>query len=329
MDLAYLQVVRICNQKCIFCAQPSTGKIESLKNIQERIDAYKAQWFGGVILNGGEPTLHKEIAGIIAYVREQGMYPRMISNGINFSEKSLVEECISAGLKQINISFHSYIPEVENSLMRGNVYKKQLKWLLHMLEKRQKIDIWVNIVLNRYTVNHIDKTVLFFLKLWVSNFVINNLEVTWVYPEYLEKLLFRLSECRETLPRALSYIKQYNGKARVSRIPLCYMRGFEEFSRDNEYYIFHEKKYIHYLTNEKNSEQVDFISDETNWQDPTIDLPGAKRNARTESCSSCDLRSLCSWYDLLEYFPWENPLIPQKVDNRAMEDILEKILWKK
>ncbi|GAB0175094.1 MAG: hypothetical protein HHAS10_09730 [Candidatus Altimarinota bacterium] len=328
MDFAYFQVVRICNQKCIFCAQPSNGRIESLKKIQERIDWYKDQGYEGIILNGGEPTLHKEIVNIIKYTAQKGIYSKMISNGINFSNAELAKACVDAGLKQIHISFHSYIPEVENNLMRGDVYEKQLKGLLNMLLHKNKIDVWVNIVMNQYTIRHLDKTVLFFLKLGVRNFVINNLEVTGVYPEYLEKLLFRLKEAEEPLKKALHLIRKYGNIARVSRIPMCYLRGFEDYSRDIEYYILHTKKYIHYLNDDKHPKQSDFVSDEVSWQSGE-GSPTGMRRSRTENCSHCDLRHMCSGYDLLDFFPGEDPLIRQKVDNEEMQTILNNILGKK
>lgn len=328
MDFAYLQVVRICNQKCIFCAQPSNGKIESLKKIQERIDYYKDQWYEWIILNGGEPTLHKEIVNIIKYTAQRGIYSKMISNGINFSHAELAKACVDAWLKQIHISFHSYIPEVENSLMRWEVYEKQLKWLLNMLLYKNKIDVWVNIVMNQFTIHHLDKTVLFFLKLWVKNFVINNLEVTWVYPEYLEKLLFRLKEAEKPLRKALEYIRNHGNTAKVSRIPMCYLRWFEDYSRDVEYYVLHTKKYIHYLNDDKHPKQSDFVSDEESWQN-SEGSPTWMRRSRTENCDHCSLRQICSWYDLLDFFPGEDPLVRQKVDNEEMQAILNKIIWKK
>jgi hypothetical protein len=85
---------------------------------------------------------------------------------------------------------------------------------------------------------------------------------------------------------------------------------------------------VHYLSGEDDAEKVDFISDEGNWQNTEWNVVNV-RKCRTESCTHCDLKNMCSWYDLLEYFPGTNPLIPQKVDNEEMQRILEKIVWKK
>jgi MoaA/NifB/PqqE/SkfB family radical SAM enzyme len=296
----------------------------TLDELKSQIDVYKTKGYTGIILNGGEPTLHPNLPEIIRYSREQGFYVKLITNGIRFANLAYTEECARAGLQQVHISIHSYIPQVEDFLMQGEVYKSQYQWLIHALSQ-PGLRVWTNTAINRYNVRHLDKTVLFLLKLGVEGFVLNQLEVTGVYPEHLQWLLYRLSVLRDPLNRALASIVKYQRQARVSRVPLCYMRGFEEFSRDMEYFVLHEKKYINYLTSAEDAHYSDYESTYKNWQNPEAEVPGYTRACKTDTCTGCDLNDLCSGYDLLGYFPGEDPLISQRVTSVEKQSILSRV----
>ena len=327
MNFAYLQVIRICNQKCIFCAQPSNGKVASFDQLKTQIDMYVEKDYQGIIINWGEPTLHPDIIKIIQYSRSQGLFVKMITNGIRFSDEDFVKKCSFAWLQHVHISIHSCIANVENFLMRWDVYNKQILWLYNVL-KYAKIPVWINIAMNNYNIRHLDKTVLFFLRFWVDGFIINQLEVNEVYPEYLSRLLFRLEDMRDPLSKALGYVKLYNKNARVSRVPMCYMVWYESYSRDIEYTIQNSKTYTHYLNSEEEQHKESFETDSQTWQKIDAQIPWHEKRTRTLSCEKCSLSDICSWYDLLDYlYDSSDPLIPRLLSSQEKTLLLKWIQW--
>lgn len=315
MNFAYLQVVRICNQKCIFCAQPSNWKIESYNTLKKEIDKYISLGFLWIIFTWWEPTLHKDLDKLIRYAKNKWLYTKIITNWINFSDKSYLYKIISSWIDCIHLSFHSYISQIEDSLMRNKwVYKRQIE-AINNINYYKNIDFVINIVMNNYTVWHLDKTVLFLLKnFWNINwFILNMLEVSWVVEWYLQKLLFPLEKLKSPLNKTLKNIYFYDKSFRVSRVPMCYMKWYEESSRDCEYFIWESKKYIDYLSNNQGG---DFISDSNNWKNEKDYL---------EECKNCSLKSICSWFDLNRFFKKESiKLYPYTKDKYYLENIINK-----
>ena len=60
-NLGYLQVVRHCNHFCGFCSNPSTPYVHTFETMKVLVDDFVERGYYGVILTGGEPTLHEEL----------------------------------------------------------------------------------------------------------------------------------------------------------------------------------------------------------------------------------------------------------------------------
>jgi len=79
-----LFVTNRCNLRCRGCFyKHKLGEEEmSLSDCRNYIKNYSAQ-IKKVILLGGEPTLHKDLKSIIAYIRDLGLRTTVYSNGVN------------------------------------------------------------------------------------------------------------------------------------------------------------------------------------------------------------------------------------------------------
>jgi MoaA/NifB/PqqE/SkfB family radical SAM enzyme len=78
---AYLQLHRICDQDCIFCAQPTNGKYLNFSQISDQIDYYILQGYTGIIFSGGEPTMSPYYFDTIDYCFERKVSMRILTNG--------------------------------------------------------------------------------------------------------------------------------------------------------------------------------------------------------------------------------------------------------
>ena len=87
-----------CNFRCGFCHNPSLvlpKLIEQTPDIEldTIIDYLKTrkQWLDGVVITGGEPTLHNDLSILIATIKELGYLVKLDTNGTNPSLlKSLI-----------------------------------------------------------------------------------------------------------------------------------------------------------------------------------------------------------------------------------------------
>jgi pyruvate formate lyase activating enzyme len=77
-----------CNFRCSFCFNPElVFESEKLKDVdvKEIFDFLGKQkkWVDGVVISGGEPTLHKDLPEFIRKIKNMGFLVRIYTNGAN------------------------------------------------------------------------------------------------------------------------------------------------------------------------------------------------------------------------------------------------------
>lgn len=91
-----------CNFRCPFCHNPElTGRAEHLPDVPlaevlERLDELKG-WVEGVVVSGGEPTLHRSLPELLRVFRDNGLAVKLDTNG---SRPELLSELLAKGLLQ-------------------------------------------------------------------------------------------------------------------------------------------------------------------------------------------------------------------------------------
>ena len=77
-----------CNFRCSFCFNPElvleSDKVEDVDE-KEVFDFLEKQrkWIDGVVISGGEPTLHKDLPELIRKIKKMGLLVRIYTNGTN------------------------------------------------------------------------------------------------------------------------------------------------------------------------------------------------------------------------------------------------------
>ncbi|NVB39483.1 radical SAM protein [Pseudenhygromyxa sp. WMMC2535] len=112
----YIQVVRHCNHFCGFCSNPTTPYTHDFESMRVLVDDFVARGYFGVILTGGEPSLHPELPAICRYASEAGLHVRMITNGTRMADRKFAQAMAEAGLKLVYVSIYSVIEALEDSL---------------------------------------------------------------------------------------------------------------------------------------------------------------------------------------------------------------------
>ncbi|MBN2310792.1 MAG: radical SAM protein [Candidatus Hydrogenedentes bacterium] len=104
-----------CNQRCYFCyfldrikdarhpehAFLELGKLRDMARILR-------EFYGccAVDIQGGEPTIYPDIIALVAYCREIGLHPTLITNGIHLAKPGELEQYPPAGLRDFLVSLH-------------------------------------------------------------------------------------------------------------------------------------------------------------------------------------------------------------------------------
>lgn len=104
--IGWLEITDKCNIYCRGCYRRNMTGHKSLEQIKEEIRFFK-EWRNcdNISIAGGEPLIHPDIMEIVSYIRELGMKPLILTNGLKLVEnKPLIEELKRAGI--VGFTFH-------------------------------------------------------------------------------------------------------------------------------------------------------------------------------------------------------------------------------
>jgi len=288
-EIAYLQLTRVCNQSCRFCSNPDTGHTIPLRRAKTWIDKFKERGYAGLILTGGEPTMHPDLDKLVAYARKRGIPPRIITNGQKLAAKGGLERLRDAGLEHMHVSVYSHRPKTQGFLTGK---KDSLSRIFKTLDNAGRLNIRVDIntVINSYNADHLSGLVEQILRRWpyIFHFVWNN----------LDPLMNRAAENRDTIPklrdfevelfRAMTLVKRSGRTFRAERVPLCYMTDFAEFSTETRKIVKSEGRAIYFL-DEKGIKVQD---KKAFWS-----------YGKAPRCAACSLESVCAGlYEMDRYY---------------------------
>ena len=305
-NLGYIQVVRHCNHFCGFCSNPTTPYTHTFASMKLLVDDFVRRGYFGVILTGGEPTLHPELPEIAGYAAAQGLHVRMITNGSRLADPEFARALAEAGLKLVHVSVYSVRPEVEARL-RGHAGTLEKAYAAIDNAGRFGIEVNVNCVINRLNADHLDQNVRHFMTRHpqVRHFVWNNLDPSMGRAEVnQEQFTPRLADFETSLLRAMRLLHASGRSFRVEKVPLCYLGEFGWASTETRKIVKSEERIVHFLDEKQGVRQ-------TAWG-----------HRYAEGCAQCSLRSICGGlFDRGDaYDPAE--LAPQFVDPEQLVRVI-------
>ncbi|MFI5348088.1 MAG: radical SAM protein [Elusimicrobiota bacterium] len=278
-ELAYLQIARICNQKCLFCSNPENGRVIGWDEAVSLVDSFAAQRAAGVILTGGEPTLFERLPELVAYARKKGLPPRMITNGQRTARPGYLHELAAAGLEHMHVSVHSVKPEVQARLT-GNA--RSLANILRTLDHagREGVRVDVNTVINAENADHLSLNVRVLAGRYpfIRHFVWNNLDPLMNRASLNPALVPKLRAFEVELHEAMAWLDADGRTFRVERVPLCFMSDFPHRSTETRKLVKDEGREIFFLDEKGLRRQ-----DRSAW---TYEKPAR--------CAPCALDSVCA-----------------------------------
>ncbi|NUO48805.1 MAG: radical SAM protein [Polyangiaceae bacterium] len=276
-NIGYLQVVRHCNHYCGFCSNPSTPFEHTLESMRELVDDLVARGYFGVVLTGGEPSLHPELPKIARYAKDRGLHVRMITNGHRMAQPDFAKAMADSGLDLVHVSIYSVRPEVEERL-RGTPGTLRLAFAALESAHAAGIEVNVNSVINRHNADHLDETVRYLIEQhpYVRHFVWNNLDPSMGRAEVNQtEFTPTLRSFEASLHRALTLLYRSGRSFRVERVPLCYMVDFAWASTETRKIVKSEERVVHFLDDKQTVRQ-------TEWE-----------HQYAEGCEVCSLRPIC------------------------------------
>lgn len=308
-ELAYLQVARVCNQKCLFCSNPENGRTIAWEEAAALVDSFADQGAAGVILTGGEPTLFERLPELIARARARGLPPRLITNGQRTANPDYLRRLVDAGLELMHVSVHSVHDNVQAELT-GN--KRSLANILKTLENagRSGTRVDINTVINSRNAGHLSVNVRVLAERFpfLKHFVWNNMDPLMNRASLSPELVPKLRAFELELHRAMHWLDATGRTFRVERVPLCYMSDFPHRSTETRKIVKEEAREIFFLDEKGLSRQ-----DRSAWS-----------YGKSERCAACPLDPLCAGLYQLGVYYSEAELSPVFLSADAVAALVRK-----
>lgn len=116
----YLNLTNACNSACVFCVSGSQNvpvrRDVPLKNI---LDAYEQLLIGHgdeIVVNGGEPTVYRDLVELIHKGAERGGQIYLCTNGRALHRYNYARSILTSGVFRLSIPLHGFLSETHDNL---------------------------------------------------------------------------------------------------------------------------------------------------------------------------------------------------------------------
>ncbi len=294
-----VNIGKLCNNSCIFCANGLVSKEENrfteFEKIREEIQKAYNDGFRSLGFLGGEITIHPDVIRIIEYAKGIGFTRiALCTNGRRLSDLSFAKKIVNAGATRFMISIHSHREETENYLNgRKNAFKEKIQGIKNLIDIDSKRRIEHGISLNTciHSLNHteLDRFIIFFSDLGIRDFRFN-----FIRPEnksqYDRKIIPRLSDTKESIRRLINYCEK-NDKISIAigDIPFCLLPDILIRNRELlKKYIGELRDLDTFVTTFASRTDPDFV-DRFSWRERKSNFLKTK----SPVCKKCVFDSVC------------------------------------
>ncbi len=172
-----------CNLQCPYCYNPLALNEyrDELSTEQWRIVLRDAADLGVVQahFSGGEPTLRRDLASIVAAASSFGLYTNLITQG-TFLDDSELDRLLQSGLDHIQISIQAPSAELADEIAGATVHAKKVAALKRVLAR--DVALTLNCVLHRRNHDTLSEVIAFAESLGVARLELANVQFYgWAY----------------------------------------------------------------------------------------------------------------------------------------------------
>lgn len=287
---ADLKVGFACNNRCVFCAQGEKRSECGAIPWEELVSRLRRVKRGpqGLVLTGGEPTLYKSLAPLVAAARRLGYAPiQLQTNGRMLAYPSVLARLRDAGVDEISPSLHGSTAAVHDGLTRAaGSFEQSVQGIRNVVAAG--LPIVTNSVITRSNAHDLPALVALLGELGVREAQLAFVHPVGTAAELFDEVVPRLSEVVDEIRRARKIAERSGIRLMTEAVPLCFLPGMEELAV--------ERRIPHTTVVDLDGQVLEY----SDWRVSSGKAHGAP-------CTSCSARRECEgpWREYPERFGWE------------------------
>lgn len=233
MKTLFVSPSYVCNEKCIFCPCALNARRYTSLTLDEMcraVDfAVEQEKIEMVLISGGEPTIYKDILGLISHIKGKGLKFGILSNSLKFSDPEFLNRFIAVAGSgfELTTAFHSF-RENEHDRVTSvpGSFQKSLLGVNNLIQAG--VNVTIKHIINNSTYQVLPEYVDWLYDTFPDNvpWVLCNIDLTGTALTNEVDSAVPFSVSRPYLENALDKVIEYrkNGRNRIVRIfntPFC------------------------------------------------------------------------------------------------------------
>jgi sulfatase maturation enzyme AslB (radical SAM superfamily) len=229
-----------CNQDCSFCWQDREWPEPPAEYYFRWLDEMAERGVTSLSISGGEPTIHKELAGVIAHAKARKMNVSIQSNAIRLRKRDYLAKLVEAGLSGVFVSFHAPDAAVSDAMTRApKTHQPTLDGIEACLAAG--LDVRLNCVVERLNYELLPRHAQTIVERFIRPFPANPpKEVTYTFPsaywdpQEWTKAIVAIDELRPYLINAVRVLLAEGIEVQATGtcgFPPCVLAGVDEALR--------------------------------------------------------------------------------------------------
>lgn len=226
-----------CNNDCLHCfgGDKAKRKNPTLKELKDMISACVNE-YNELHIGGGEPTLFKELVGLIRFSKEKGLIVWLLSNGRRFHDKQFACRVASSGLDGMIICIHSHRSSVHDAITRRPGSLRETIEGIRNLKSIGFNNIDVIIVVHKQNYKELTSLCRFLINEGIGTIAFESLLYVGSAARNIDSLGLKLSEAVKELESAASLLIGEGIDFRLTSYPLClFKRRFWKYFTNRRY----------------------------------------------------------------------------------------------
>lgn len=143
-----------CNLACDYCTITSEMRARALPTarVLSAMRAARAEAFEAIAFTGGEPTIRRDLLGLVKAARAQGFSDvKVQTNGLLLASAINVDRLIDHGVTRVHVSIHTHRADRYDALVRSHGSHVSMVRALELLAGRPEIELSVDLILKADT----------------------------------------------------------------------------------------------------------------------------------------------------------------------------------
>lgn len=230
-----------CPNNCVFCTnRPARIKEQSLEKMIEFIKKAAQNGKTNLELSAMEPTFYKDLPTIVSKAKEFGFaLIHLITNGQKISDNKLLKDLVDRGVNKITVSLHSHRDDLESKITNNPTnFRNKIQGIKNIIElqKKNKVDLFINTVINNHNYQYLPEIVEFLASLGVRR---NNIYFPHILGNALknfDKVVPRYEDIKGYLEKTRIAAEKAGVNLSIMNVPFCILEDVNHRDYFKDYF---------------------------------------------------------------------------------------------